>query len=332
MQKSISRWLAGAALLCFSLLAAAQDKLEKPQLDQLMAPIALYPDALLSQMLMASTYPDDVKAAAQWSKDNSTLSGDAAVKAVEGTPWDPSVKSLVAFPSVMDLMARQPQWVQQVGDAFLAQPEDVMDSAQRLRRQAQEAGALKTNEQQKVVVQQQGPTQVIAIEPANPQVVYVPSYNPAVVYGAWPYPAYPPYYYPAPVGSVFATSCEAQSRYAQSVGQGKPASRIVSSPGRRDGLYWPAVDAPESPLGADALVMGSDTPVDAALNGYHYRLLPGDPKGCAFAAWPARYGSYGFNTFVIGGDGVVRERDLGAATNASAGRIRSAGEGWSVVQ
>jgi hypothetical protein len=206
MNKTISRWLTGAFLLCFSVLAPAQTKLDNAQLDQLMAPIALYPDALLSQMLMASTYPDDVKSAVQWSKDNASLSGDAATKAVEATAWDPSVKSLAAFPSVLDLMGRQPDWVVNVGNAFLDQPSDVMDSVQRLRRQAQAAGSLKTNEQQKVVVQQQGPTQVIQIEPANPQVVYVPSYNPTVVYGAWAYPAYPPYYYPAPVGSVFATS------------------------------------------------------------------------------------------------------------------------------
>ena len=129
--------------------------------------------------------------------------------------------------------------------------------------------------------------------------------------------------------------CAAQGRYAQSVGQGKPASRIVSSPGQRDGLYWPEVDSAQSPLGPDALVMGADTPTDAALHGYHYRLLPGaDAKGCAFVAWPARYGSYGISSFVIGSDGVVRERDLGASTSASAARIRAGGlgEGWTAVQ
>jgi hypothetical protein len=130
--------------------------------------------------------------------------------------------------------------------------------------------------------------------------------------------------------------CAAQERYAQLVGQGKPARRIVSSPGQRDGLYWPEVTgALKSPLGPDALVMGADTPTDAALHGYHYRLLPGaDAKGCAFAAWPARYGSYGVSSFVIGPDGVVRERDLGASSSASAARIQAggAGEGWTAVQ
>lgn len=184
----------------------AQAKLGNGQLDQLLAPIALYPDALLSQVLMASTYPADVAAAAQWSKANPSLSGDAATKAVQGESWDPSVQSLVAFPSVMDMMGRQPQWVQSVGDAFLAQPDDVMNGVQRLRAQAQKAGSLKTTPEQKVVTQQSGGTTIVQIEPANPQVVYVPSYNPTVVYGAWPYPAYPPAYYPPPPGSVFATS------------------------------------------------------------------------------------------------------------------------------
>ncbi len=199
-------WSFGLMLLAGASSALAQAKLDKPQLDQLLAPVALYPDALLSQVLMASTYPADVASAAEWSKSNQSLSGDAATKAVEGEPWDPSVKSLTAFPSVMDMMGRQPQWVESVGDAFLAQPDDVMDSVQRLRVQAQKAGTLKSNEQQKVVTQQSGGTTIVQIEPASPQVVYVPSYNPTVVYGAWPYPAYPPAYYPPPPGSVFATS------------------------------------------------------------------------------------------------------------------------------
>ncbi|KCB23944.1 PF11737 family protein [Bordetella hinzii OH87 BAL007II] len=121
--------------------------------------------------------------------------------------WDPSVKSLAAFPSVLDMMGRQPQWVASVGDAFLAQPDDVMNSAQRLRAQAKQAGTLKSTPQQTVSTQP-GPnnTTVISIAPANPQVVYVPTYNPTVVYGTWPYPAYPPAYYPPPPGSVFATA------------------------------------------------------------------------------------------------------------------------------
>ena len=204
----VARWL--GLIFCIPLVCAtpatAQENLSNAQLDQLLAPIALYPDALLSQVLMASTYPADVAAAAQWSRTNPSLSGDPAVRAVASEPWDPSVQSLAAFPSVLDLMGRQPQWVQQVGDAFLDQPNDVMDSVQRLRRQAAAAGSLKSNEQQRVVMQGSGPTTIVQIEPANPQVVYVPQYNPTVVYGPWPYPAYPPAYYPPPPGSVFATA------------------------------------------------------------------------------------------------------------------------------
>ena len=170
------------------------------QLDQLTAPIALYPDTLLSQVLMASTYPADVAEAAEWSKQNNNkIKGDDAVKAVEGQAWDPSVKSLVAFPQLLEMMRGKPDWVQNLGDAFLASSKDVLDSVQRLRAKAKEAGNLKSNEQQKVVVKQEAAQpQVIVIEAADPQVVYVPSYNPTVVYGTWPYPASPPYYYPPP--------------------------------------------------------------------------------------------------------------------------------------
>ncbi|MGX6567294.1 DUF3300 domain-containing protein [Cupriavidus necator] len=204
--KHLFAWCLALMLMAPLGPAMAQSKLSNAQLDQLTAPIALYPDALLSQVLMAATYPADVAAAAQWSKANPSLSGDAATKAVASQAWDPSVQSLAAFPSVLDMMGRQPQWVQSVGDAFLAQPNDVMDSVQRLRVQAQKAGTLKTTEQQKVVTQTTGGTTIVQIEPANPQVVYVPTYNPTTVYGTWAYPAYPPAYYPPPPGSVFATA------------------------------------------------------------------------------------------------------------------------------
>ena len=197
--------LARAFILAVSLLpalAAAQEApvFKKEQLDQMLAPIALYPDSLLSQVLMAATYPADVADAAKWSKANPNQKGDEAVKAVQSQPWDPSVQSLVAFPQVIQTMGDKPDWVQNLGDAFLASSKDVLDSVQRLRAQAQQAGNLKSSEQQNVVVEQAPQTQqtVIKIEPANPQVVYVPAYNPTVVYGTWAYPAYPPYYYPPP--------------------------------------------------------------------------------------------------------------------------------------
>ena len=123
------------------------------QIDQWVAPIALYPDALLSQILMASTYPANVIQAAQWSKDNPKLQGDAAIQAVANQPWDPSVKSLVAFPQLMSLMGENPPWVQSLGDAFLAQPKDVMDSVQRLRLLAQQTGALQSTPQQTVTTE-----------------------------------------------------------------------------------------------------------------------------------------------------------------------------------
>lgn len=206
--RRLQAWFFGCLCLglAICLPATAQTKLDKGQLDQLLAPVALYPDSLLSQVLMGATYPDDIAAAAQWSAAHAGQSGDAAVKAVESESWDPSVKSLVAFPSVMDMMGRQPAWVKSVGDAFLAQPDAVMDSVQRLRAQARQAGNLKSTPQQKVTSTDTGGKSVVVIEPADPQVIYVPSYNPTVVYGAWPYPAYPPAYYPPPPGSVFATS------------------------------------------------------------------------------------------------------------------------------
>lgn len=212
--------LVGALLLIPALSAmTAQAQDAKPfsneQLDQMTAQVALYPDSLLSQLFMATTYPDEFAEAAKWSKAHPDAKGDDAVKLVESEPWDASVASLVAFPEVLITLGEKPDWVRNMGDAFLAQPEDVMNSVQRLRAQAQKAGNLKSNEQVKVsveaapaptttVVQQAAPPQVIVIQPAQPSVVYVPAYNPTVVYGPWAYPSYPPYYYPPPPGYWFS--------------------------------------------------------------------------------------------------------------------------------
>ena len=169
----------------------------KPEeLDQILAPIALYPDDLLAPVLMASTYPLEIVQAERWTKDskNATLKGEQLAAALEKQTWDPSVKSLVPFPQVLQMMSEQLDWTQKLGDAVLAQQKDVMASIQRLRQKAQAANQLKTTEQQVVTTDSQ--TKTIVIMPANPQVVYVPAYNPTVVYGGWPYPAYPPYYYP----------------------------------------------------------------------------------------------------------------------------------------
>lgn len=140
----------------------------------------------------------------KWSAAHKDAKGEDAVKQVADQPWDPSVQSLVAFPQLLAVLGQDPAWVQKMGDAFLAQPDAVMASVQRLRKQAEAAGNLKSNEQQKVSSQPaaatatQPATQTIVIESADPEVVYVPSYNPSVVYGSWAYPGYPPYYYPPP--------------------------------------------------------------------------------------------------------------------------------------
>jgi hypothetical protein len=190
-----------ALLLFLPQLAAAQSagetkSFKQEELDQLLAPIALYPDSLLSQIFMASTYPLEVVQAGRWVKVNKSLKGDALTAALEKENWDPSVKSLVNFPQVLEMMNEKLEWTQKLGDAFLAQQKVVMDTVQKLRVKAEAEGNLKTTEQQKVVVEKE--TKTIIIEPASPQVVYVPTYNPAVVYGAWWYPSYPPYYYYPP--------------------------------------------------------------------------------------------------------------------------------------
>ena len=161
------------------------------QLDQMLAPVALYPDSLLSQILMASTYPLEIVEAARWSKANPNLKGDDAVKAAEQNGWDPSVTSLVAFPQVLTMMDSNLSWTERLGDAFLAQQPQVMETVQNLRQRAYAAGNLRSNDQ--VRVDQQG--QTIVIEPPNPQVVYVPYYDPRVVYGPWWWPEYPPVYW-----------------------------------------------------------------------------------------------------------------------------------------
>jgi hypothetical protein len=161
------------------------------EIDQLMAPIALYPDSLLAQILAASTYPLEIVQAARFVEQNKSLKGEKLMQAAKDKDWDPSVKAMLEFPDVLLMMNEKLEWTEKLGDAFLSQQKDVMDSAQRLRQKAQESGNLKTTQEQKVVVEQE--TKTIIIEPANPQVVYVPTYSPTVVYGAWPYPAYPPY-------------------------------------------------------------------------------------------------------------------------------------------
>ena len=212
--------------------AAAPAPFKTEELDQLLAPIALHPDPLLAQILMASTYPLQVVEAARFVKDNPNLKGDQLDEALKKFDWDDSVKSLTNFAEVLAMMDAKTDWTQKLGDAFLAQQKEVLDAVQRLRAKAQAQGTLKSGPemtvksepaaaapgpqgpqgpqgpagppgppgapaQQPVIVEQAPPT-VITIQPTNPQVIQVPTYDPAVAYGAWPYPAYPPYppYYP----------------------------------------------------------------------------------------------------------------------------------------
>jgi uncharacterized membrane protein YgcG len=169
------------------------------QLQQLVAPIALYPDSLVAQILAASTFPEQVVEADRWVQAHPDLKGDALGQAVDQQPWDPSVKALTAFPSVLGNMDKNLSWTSSLGDAYYNQQQDVMDAVQVMRQRAQEAGNLNTTPQQTVTAQ--GPT--IIIEPAEPDVVYVPAYDPWVVYGgpieAWPgwYP-YPGIWYGGP--------------------------------------------------------------------------------------------------------------------------------------
>jgi len=186
---NVRRFLA-ALLLAIPVLALAQAQrnYSQAELDQMLAPVALYPDPLLSQLLMAATYPLEVAEAARWSRANPGLQGDAAVRAAQDEDWDPSVKSLLAFPQVLQRMDEKAGWTRNLGDAFLVQEAQVMDTVQQLRRRAQSAGTLQPGDQ--FAVQQQG--QLISLLPASPDQVYVPYYDPWVAYGPWWWPAYPP--------------------------------------------------------------------------------------------------------------------------------------------
>jgi len=195
----------------------------KPEeLEAIVAPIALYPDPLVAQVLMAATYPLEVIQAARLMKSKPDLKGDALNEELKKYEWDDSVKSLCSFPQTLDVLNEKIDWMQKLGDAFLDQRKETMDAIQRMRAKAQAQGNLQSNEQQKVIVEaapaqaapaapgQPAPAApaeqtVIKIEPASPQVVYVPQYNPSVVYGPPP-PAYPPYYYPYPPGYAFGTA------------------------------------------------------------------------------------------------------------------------------
>jgi hypothetical protein len=206
MQANIVRLVAGAVLAILLAAQAAVAQVATPppatqtaptpapaQLDQLLAPIALYPDVLLAQVLMAATYPLEVVQADRWLQDsqNAVLKGEQLAAALAAQPWDPSVKSLVPFPRILRMMDMDLEWTERLGDAFLADQTAVMDSVQRLRQRAAAAGKLRSTPQQVVTIQ--GPT--ITIAPPSPDTVFVPVYDPMLAYGQWPYPNYPPFYF-----------------------------------------------------------------------------------------------------------------------------------------
>ena len=207
------------SLLCFLAVSPALDSARaesaaspartSAQLEQLVAPIALYPDSLLSQILMASTYPLEVIEAARWVQGNPGVTGQALEDAMQKQQWDPSVKALTAIPQTLQMMSDKLDWTQQMGDAFLAQQADVLDAVQRLRARADNTGNLKTTEQQKVTKTSVAdapagtsrsagaPGYVYTIESASPDTYYLPIYDPLEVYGAWPYSDYQPFsWYP----------------------------------------------------------------------------------------------------------------------------------------
>ena len=188
--------------------AAAEEpaqKLPPDQLDSLVAPIALYPDPLLAQTLVASTYPLEIVQLEQWLAKHKDLKDKALADAVAKQPWDPSVQSMAATPEVVKRLADDIQWTTELGNAFLAQQGDVMDAVQRMRKKAKDNGALESNEQQKVETKIVDQKTVIVVEPSSPEVIYVPSYSPTVVYGPPIYP-YPPIYYPPyPPGAAFVS-------------------------------------------------------------------------------------------------------------------------------
>jgi hypothetical protein len=195
------------ALMVFHVAAAPQNPppaaapepgaaVSPQQLDDLVAPIALYPDPLLGQVLAASTYPLEVAEAAQWLRDHPKWKPSKLMDEAKKQKWDPSVQGLVAFPQVLQYLTENTNWTTQLGNAFLAEQADVMKAVQRMRTQAEAKGTLRTTPQETVSTQNQNGQQAITIEPANPDQWYVPEYNPAYVWGPPVYGLYPPLLYP----------------------------------------------------------------------------------------------------------------------------------------
>ncbi len=192
----ISLFLLSAVIPAYGSTADEQNYAGKEELVQMLAPIALYPDSLLAQVLMASTYPLEIIEAERWLRKNKNLKGETLHNALRDKDWDTSIKSLCHFPDVIFALSDKLDQTRRLGDAFLSQEEEVMDTVQELRSMAYKQGNLKTTGEQKIIVERE----VIKIEPAVSRTVYVPVYDPLYVYGPWRYPAYPPYYWHYPSG------------------------------------------------------------------------------------------------------------------------------------
>jgi hypothetical protein len=237
--------------------AQAQSRLySQPELDAMLAPIALYPDPLLSQILTAAVYPDQVAQAADWSRRNPGVSGDDAVQMVQDQPWEPSVKGLVAYPDVLARMGESPQWTSDLGNAFLGQQTQTMTTVQTLRQRAQASGYLRSNGEQNVY--QQGPA--IVVQPVYPQYVYVRYYDPLLVYGTWWWPAYRPVFWrpwaPCVVfvnhvtvvsRSVFVTRPHVWSRPWHNVPESQ-RQPIIQSSSRPQATWRPVPEAQRQPI------------------------------------------------------------------------------------
>lgn len=262
----------------------AQETAQEPtrfgqeELDQMLAPIALYPDSLMIQILMAATYPLDITQAARWVKTYPNLKGQKLADALERKSWDPSVKSLVNFPAILAMMNENMTWTQNLGNAFTWQKDQVMATIQDLRAKAQAQGNLYTTGEQ-IVDERDGS---IAIEPANPEIIYVPTYDPAVVYGPWWYPAYPPYYYRPPGYAVVAAAgliafgvgvaCGAAWGYAWGDIHW-PGYRVYVNPTRNVAIYNNFYRQPLPPPGPGPFPGPPPGP------GPHPKPIPGHPPG-----------------------------------------------------
>jgi hypothetical protein len=297
--------------------APAAQPLSQAQLDQLLAPIALYPDPLLSQVLMASTYPLEVVEEARWIREpaNKSLTGDALTNALKQKNWDPSVMALAPVPSLLDLMADKLEWTEQLGNAFLAQQADVMSAVQRLRHQAMAAGNLKATPQCHCVIQTSGET--ISILPSDEERVCIPVYNPRVVYGGWYEPAYPPVEFPMPVGYAF------QPDYPIGF---YPAIEIAAF-GPLWG--WGSIDWSYNRIVIDNARFAAFGPNRAAFAGGVWVHDPAHRGGVAYSnpAVAARFGAGGAGRATLGGAGVAAGASLGhqAAFAPGAGVAGSAG-------